>query len=292
MVVMMTLSSHVLAQTAAPQELSYQEQIERWRTERANRLKAEDGWLSVAGLYWLKEGTNSIGTKATSDIVLPAGSAPATVGEMTLRGGKVTLHVADGVIATAHGKSITSLEMKSDRSGAPDRVVIQALTLTVIERGTRIGLRLYDNNARARKEFTGLKWFPIDPKYRVKATFVPYTSPKSVAITNVLGDTTETPIPGYVVFTLDGKEYRLEAQSEGSGLFINFRDSTSAKTTYPAGRFLDAPKPENGVVVLDFNRAYNPPCAVTPFATCPLAPRQNHLTVSIPAGEQYSSHHQ
>lgn len=287
MVWILTMVASVLAQTADGS--AYQDRIAQWRKDQEEALKAEGGWLSVAGLYWLKEGQNTIGTGTGNAIVLPANSAPASVGAVILQQGKATLQLEQGVTATVKGQPITSLEMKSDRSGMPDRVVIGALTLTVIQRGARIGIRLYDNDARSRKEFSGLKWFPVNPAYRIQARFVPYDPPKTVPITNVLGDTTDTTCPGYVVFTLNGKECRLDTQAQGSGLFINFRDLTSGKATYPAGRFLDAPKPENGQVILDFNQAYNPPCAFTTFATCPLPPHQNYLAVSIPAGEK--THH-
>lgn len=287
----MTLGSSILAQTADPaaEEQAYRDKIDRWRKDREENLKKEGGWLSVAGLYWLKEGQNTLGTGADNAIVLPAGSAPASAGAITLHQDKATLQVATGVTATVKGKPITSLEMRSDKDDAPDRVVIGALTLTIIQRGTRIGLRLYDNNARSRKEFTGLKWFPTDLAYRIKARFVPYDPPKTIPITNILGDTENSSCPGYVVFTLNGIESRLDTLSEGSGLFLNFHDLTSGKTTYPAGRFLDASKPQDGYVLLDFNKAYNPPCAFTAFATCPLPPRQNYLSVTIPAGEK--THH-
>jgi len=274
---------------AAVEDSAYIERIAQWRKDQEMNLKAAGGWLSVAGLYWLKEGKNTLGTAASNDIVLPVGSAPAAVGVATLHQGKATLQLAEGVVATVKGTRITTLEMRSDAAGLPDRVVIGALTLTIIQRGTRIGIRLYDDNARSRKEFSGLKWYPIDPAYRIQARFVPYDPPKTVPITNVIGDTADTVSHGYVTFSVNGKELRLDTQTQGDGLFINFRDLTTGKTTYPAGRFLDAPKPENGQVVLDFNQAYNPPCAFTAFATCPLPPRQNYLSVSIPAGEK--THH-
>ena len=288
---MIMIVASVLAQTADPTAdgSAYLDRIAQWRKDQEAALKADGGWLSVAGLYWLKEGQSTIGTGAGNAILLPARSAPMTVGVVTLQLGKVILQVEQGVTATVKGEPVTSLEMRSDRSGMPDRVVIGALTLTVIQRAARIGIRLYDNNARSRREFSGLKWFPVNPAYRIQARFVPYDPPKTVPITNVLGDTTDTACPGYVAFTLNGKECRLDTQGQGTGLFINFRDLTSGKATYPAGRFLDAPKPENGQVILDFNQAYNPPCAFTTFATCPLPPRQNYLAVSIPAGEK--THH-
>lgn len=277
------------ADTPSDEGKAYRQRIDRWRKDQAASLKAEGGWLTVAGLYWLKEGRNTIGTGASNALVLPAGSAPPSVGVVTLLNGMVSLQVANGVNATVKGKPITSLTLHSDRDGVPDRVVIGALTLTVIQRGARIGIRFFNANARGVKEFKGLKWYPVDPAYRVEARFVPYSPPKTVPIVNVLGDTVNTESPGYVVFTLGGKECRLDAQSAGSGLFFNFRDLTSGKTTYPAGRFLDAQGPKDGVVVLDFNQAVNPPCAFTAFATCPLPPRQNYLSVGIPSGEK--THH-
>lgn len=283
------IGSAVLCQTDAPNAdgPAYRKRITEWRKEQEADLKKENGWLSVAGLFWLAEGENSLGTNSAAKVRLPAGSAPTDAGNLTLEKSHVTLHLAEGVKATCQGKPITTMEMRSDTSGMPDQVTIGALTLTVIQRGKRIGIRLYDNDSHARRKFTGQRWFPVEPAYRITAQFIPYDPPRKVAITNVLGDTQDMPNPGYVVFTIQGKRCRLEAQSAGDGLFFNFRDGTSGKTTYPAGRFLDAPKPVGGKVILDFNQAVNPPCAFTEFATCPLPPQANHLSVSIPAGEQH-----
>jgi uncharacterized protein (DUF1684 family) len=280
------------AQQEADAGSNYVEQVTQWRQQRENGLKSSGGWLTVAGLYWLKEGDNSIGTGADNAVVLPAGSASAKVGTAVLHEGKVTLNLTEGVKATLKGEPVTTVAMRSDKDGAADRVVVNDLTLTIIVRGQRIGIRLYDNNAKTRTEFTGLKWYPVDPNYRVRAKFVPYDAGRAIPITNILGDTEATPSPGYVSFNLRGKEYRLEALTEGDGLFLIFRDQTTGKTTYHSGRFLNTPKPENGYVTLDFNEAYNPPCAFTAFATCPLPPRQNYLPIAIPAGEKlYHEHH-
>lgn len=264
---------------------AYRNRIAKWRKDQEADLKKDGGWLSVAGLFWLKEGENRLGTDPSCGVLLPPGSAPGFAGTLTLNEGRVTLHVADCVTMTRSGKPVMTQEMHSDHTGAPDRVDLGSLTLTVIQRGGRTGIRLYDKNSASRKAFHGMHWYPIDPTYCVTADFVPYEPPQTLAITNVLGDTQEVPCPGYVAFTLHGQTYRLEAQSSGNGLFFNFQDETSGETTYPAGRFLDAPKPQNGKVTLDFNQAVNPPCAFTTFATCPLPPRANRLAVRIAAGE-------
>jgi uncharacterized protein (DUF1684 family) len=160
----------------------------------------------------------------------------------------------------------------------------------VIERGNRYGIRLKDKNSELRKAFTGLKYFPPLEEYRVKARFVPYDPPKMIPVPNILGQVDEEPSPGYVVFMLNGRECRLDPVTEGDSLFFIFKDLTSGKETYPPGRFLNTEMPQNGEVVLDFNQAYNPPCAFTPYATCPLPPEQNKLPIAIEAGELRYGH--
>lgn len=266
--------------------LPYSDRIEAWRANREASLKKEGGWLSVVGLHWLEEGGNRIGAGTSNDFVLPAGSAPDTVGVITLHHGKITLKVSPGVGLKVNGTPVTDADIQSDAAGKPDRVTIGGLAFTVIQRGKRIGIRLWDNNAPARMGFTGLKWFPLDEAYRIAAKFMPYSVPEKVRIANILGEMEEATVPGYVTFTLHGRDYRLETQDEGDSLFINFKDLTNGDTTYPPGRFLYASKPENGQVILDFNQAYNPPCAFTAFATCALPPPGNFLEVAIPAGER------
>ncbi len=161
----------------------------------------------------------------------------------------------------------------------------------MIQRGQRIGIRLRDTNSKMRREFTGRKWYPLKPEFRLEAKWAPYNPPKPIKVPNILGDTNDDKSPGYAEFKLGGKTYRLEAVGVGPGLFFVFRDGTSGKETYGGGRFLDADKPEAGKVILDFNKATNPPCAFTPYATCPLPPRQNRLPVRIEAGElKYGDH--
>jgi uncharacterized protein (DUF1684 family) len=275
------------------QDATYRAEVEKWRTQREERLKADGGWLTVAGLFWLHDGVNPFGSAPANEIVLPA-SAPPRAGVFELRQGKVTVRMQSGVTATVGGQPLSAQELKNDVSGAPDVVTMGRLTMHIIQRGQRFGVRLKDLDAAARKEFSGLGWFPVDEGYRVTAKFVPYAPPRPLSVPNILGEIEEMRSPGYAVFTLQGKEVRLEPVLETAGaqeLFFIFRDQTAGKETYPAGRFLYSSLPRNGEVVLDFNKAYNPPCAFTRFATCPLPPKGNKMEVRVTAGEKDYGHH-
>lgn len=271
-------------------QVDYSSDLTLWRTGIESDLKNPEGWLTVAGLFWLHEGDNSFGTKESSIVKLPASSgAPPVAGTLVLREGKVTLQAKETNGVKVNGKIETFCVLKSDADGSPDTVQVGSVSFKIIVRGHRIGARLFDAKSKAVTEFTGRKWFPIAPKLRVKAKYFAYPQAKSITITNILGDSEPVKVPGCVVFTLNGTNCRLEAQEEGDTLFFNFKDLTNGKETYPAGRFLNTPKAVDGFVVLDFNRAVNPPCAFTAFATCPLPPQSNYLTIAIRAGEL--SHH-
>jgi uncharacterized protein (DUF1684 family) len=280
-------SSFLFLQMSAP---SYKTEIERWRHEREAGLKADDGWLTVAGLFWLKDGKNTAGTNKSNSIALPEGSAPATLGVFEFHNGQTLFQAMPGVRIRVNGKPVTSATLKPNTSGLPDIVQINDLTMFVIQRGKRFGIRLKDKNSEMRKAFAGLKFFPPDERYRVRAKFVPYVPPKMIPIPNILGETEEEASPGYVEFTLNGHACRLDPVTEDDSLFFIFKDLTSGKETYPPGRFLNTQMPESGEVTLDFNKAYNPPCAFTPFATCPLPPKQNQLAIRIEAGELRYGH--
>ena len=271
-------------------ESSYQAEIEQWRQHREAALKAEDGWLAVAGLFWLKEGKNTVGADPSGNIVLPKGSVPGRVGVFDFQNGQTTFQCAPGVPTTVNGKPTSWAILKPDASGEPDVLRVYDLTMFVIKRGNRFGIRLKDKNSQARKAFSGLKYFPVSERFRITAKFVPYHPPKMLSVPNILGDIEQEASPGYVEFTLDGHPYRLDPLEEGDGLFFIFKDLTSGKETYPPGRFLFTGKPKNGEVILDFNKAVNPPCAFTPFATCPLPPKQNYLPVRVEAGELRYGH--
>jgi len=267
-------------------QTSFSADTQKWREQHETEIKAEDGWLTVSGLFWLKEGTTTIGTGEKSNIVLPARSAPVTVGSLELNNGVVSLRVSDGVVVQVNDKPVQEYVMTFETDKPPDQFKVGSLKLGVIKRGNRYGLRVRDKNSPARLRFKGLKWFPAHENYRIIATFTAYDEPKEIRIMNVLGDELKLKTPGLLTFTLNGQKFELRPVIEDEKkLFIIFRDLTAGKTTYPAGRFLYADLPKDGKVVLDFNRAENPPCAFTEFATCPLPPRQNFMNTAINAGE-------
>ncbi|HEY2019263.1 MAG TPA: DUF1684 domain-containing protein [Bryobacteraceae bacterium] len=265
----------LLAGMAMAAVSGYQSEIAEWRRAREAALKADGGWLSVAGLFWLHEGVNPIGKAESNTVVLPDGAPEA--GRFELHQGKVTATV-DGVT----------------RDVAPDSkdvVRVGRLSLFVIKRGEKYGIRMKDPDSEYRRNFHGIEYYPANEKYRVTARFV--SEKRTIPILNILGQTEQSECPGYVVFRLNGQEVRLSPIIEEPGdqqLFYIFRDQTTGKETYGAGRFLYSDMPKDGQVTLDFNKAYNPPCAFTPYATCPLPPRENHLAVRIEAGEKKYGH--
>ena len=278
---------------AVRQDAAYNAEIEKYRQDRETRLKSDTGWLTVTGLYWLKEGPNRFGSNRDNEMVLRSG-APGLAGVFELNGGKVTVKVQSGATVTSAGEAITEMEMKPDTAGEPTILALGDLSMFVIERGGKFGIRLKDKNSRMLKDFTGLTFYPVKPDYRIAASFQAYDPAKTISIPNILGQTEKLPSPGYVTFKLHGRKIRLDPVLEtpdAKELFFIFKDKTSGVTTYPAGRFLYAELPVEGKVVLDFNKAYNPPCAFTPYATCPLPPPQNRLDVPIEAGElRYGNH--
>jgi uncharacterized protein (DUF1684 family) len=287
----------VLAGAAGPTRAdeAYRAGVRKWRAEREARLKADGGWLSVAGLFWLKEGRQTFGSAASNDIVLPA-SAPPEAGVFERAGARVEVSLAPGVGASLGGRPVEGgpYAMQPDVSGHPDVLSMGPLTMSVIQRGDRYGIRLRDRDNPARKAFAGLSWFDVDESWRVEARFVPYPEPKAVRVPNVLGQMNEMPSPGAVEFTRDGTTIRLDGvleEKDADELFFIFRDGTSGKETYGSGRFLYAPLPRAGRIVLDFNKAYSPPCAFTPYATCPLPPRQNVIPIRVEAGEKADGRH-
>jgi uncharacterized protein (DUF1684 family) len=270
-------------QRAAP---DYRAEIEKYRSKRVAELTAPGGWLAVVGLFWLREGMNTAGSDPDKAIRLPA-RAPKTLGAFELKQGVVRFTADAGVRLAASGKSVNQFTF-DPAQGEDSAIGIAGLKMFVIKRGDRYAVRLLDPESEARHRFKGLRYFSLDPSYRVHATFTPYPIPKDVPVPNVLGMTVPMESPGYVTFTLHGKSYRLEPVYETSkreDLFFIFKDLTSGRDTYDAGRFLHTPLPKNGMVDLDFNKAYNPPCAFTAFATCPLPTKDNQLDVAIYAGE-------
>jgi len=276
----------VLALAVSAPASKYEAEIEAWRAQREARLKADGGWLTVAGLSWLKEGDSRFGSDKASDIVLPA-SVAAHAGVLSFHEGKTRFRLEPGVKGEAGGKPVTSGLLQADSSREEDVLSLGRVTLEVIERGGRFGVRVKDMDSEHRKAFVGLRWYPVDESFRVTARFVP--APGTVKIVNVLGQVSDMQRPGRLEFSLKGQQLSIDPvleEPEAKELFIIFRDQTAPKETYGAGRFLYTDLPKDGVVVLDFNKAYSPPCAFTAYATCPLPPKQNRLPLRIEAGEK------
>jgi uncharacterized protein (DUF1684 family) len=289
--VVVLLVSLIVTETAAA-DPTYAREVELWRAQRLARLKADGGWLTVAGLAWLKPGPNRFGSDAANEVVLPKHGAPAHGGQFLLDQGRVTVEVAPGVGITLAGKPVTRTALRTDAAGEPDVLALGPLTMQLIERGPRIGVRIKDNESEARRTFRGLKWYAANPAYRVTARFVPHDKPTTIPVPSVIGITDVMPSPGRATFELGGKTVSLDPVLEPgeTRLFFIFRDATSGAATYGGGRFLYADPPKDGRVVLDFNKAYSPPCAFTPYATCPLPPAQNRLSIAIEAGEMNPEH--
>ncbi|MEO8593579.1 MAG: DUF1684 domain-containing protein [Candidatus Solibacter sp.] len=265
-----------LAGVALLAATSYQTEIAEWRRQRVENLKKDGGWLSVAGLFWLHEGANTVGRAEGNEIVLPDG--PGKAGMFEWHGGKVTVKL-DGTV-------------REVRPDSDDVVKVGRLSLYVIQRSEKMGIRLKDPDAGYRRNFKGIENYPVKEEYRVTAKWV--AAPQKMPILNMIGQTEYVDSPGYAEFKLNGQNLRLRPYIEEPGdkeLFYVFRDQTAAKETYGAGRFFYSPMPENGHIVLDFNKAYNPPCAFTPYATCPLPPAENKLAVRIEAGEKKYGEH-
>jgi len=269
----------------------YVKTIEDWRSAETADLKKEDGWLSLVGLFWLKNGVNTVGAGSQFDVRLTDNFFQGKFGEIEFKNGVATLKVADGVEAKCEGKPVSTLDLVSDEKGKPTEIHVGSQMFYMIRREDRFGIRLKDNQSKARVAFKGQNWFPVNESYRVPAKLEALPEPKELMVPNVLGGHFKMKSPGLLRFALEGKEYSLQPvlQDDGS-LFIIFRDASNSSETYSAGRFLDADKPVNGETTLDFNKAENPPCAFTPYATCPLPPEGNDLPVAIKAGEKRYDH--
>jgi uncharacterized protein (DUF1684 family) len=267
----------------------FQKTEQDWRNGRLKRLTAPTGWLTLVGLHWLQPGDNVFGSDPQCAVPLPEGKAPKRAGVLVLDAGVVRIKPEPSAGLTLDDKPLTERVLGDDTAEKTDVVKLGDLTFFVIKRGDRFGIRVKDSQSPVRTQFKGLEYFAADPAWRVTGTFVPFDAPKTVQIPTVLGTTDTMEAPGVVNFTIDGKELSLEPVVEDPKdpqLWFIFKDATSAKETYGGGRFLYADMPKDGKVVVDFNQAYNPPCAFTPYATCPLPPRQNWLPVRVEAGEK------
>jgi uncharacterized protein (DUF1684 family) len=262
--------------------------VQAFRKARLARLTAERGWLTLIGKVWLREGRHIIGADDSSDIVLPAGRAPARLGSITLAAGVVRLEVEGEAEVFARGQRVRSLELRSDAAPSPDDVTLGSLSLQLLQRGDAFALRIRDAESPARKSFPGIPTFPIDPSFRIVARLEPFAAPREMAIDDGDGRQQAYLCPGVARFERDGKRASLLPLFErrDERLVVLFWDLTSRDETYPAGRFLYVSPPEDGRILLDFNKAFNPPCAFTPYAVCPLPPPENKLELRIEAGEK------
>lgn len=272
----------------APAHTPFEAETLKWRSERLAQLTKVDGWLSLIGLHFLKEGANTVGSAKDNDVVLARG--PARLGVATVGpDGKVTLKPDAAAGVKIGGESVAEGELKPGAGAVkPTLVTAGTVTFFVIERGGKKALRVKDSESERRKKFVGLDYFDIDPAWRIEARWVEFEKSRLMPITNMLGQTSPSPVPGKAVFERNGKTYELLPIDEGRDepLFFVISDATSGKETYGASRFVYADWPKDGKVILDFNRAENPPCAFTPFATCPLPPKENRLPFAVTAGEK------
>jgi hypothetical protein len=270
---------------------AYDKEMQQWRVAREKSLRADNGWLTLAGRFPLKSGDNTFGTGQDNDVVFPPelkGVGPDRLGTLHVDGEakKVTLRLANGVTMLSGDKPFAGERVFGTER--PDWVGLGRFRMHIIERDGRYILRLADNESAVRKNFKGRVWYPADEKYKVEATFVPYAAGKTIRIVNVIDEVSNQPCPGFAEFKLNGETYKLDAIAEGEGLFFVFRDATAGETTYGSARFMTIEKKpkDNATFTLDFNKATNPPCAVSNFTTCPVAPQQNILKVRVEAGEK------
>ena len=263
-------------------------EVEAWRKQRDERLRQPESWLSLVGLGWLEEGENRAGSGPEVAIPLPADRAPADIGTFRRHQAEIRFRPARGVSIVLDGRPIDDeVLLAADSAEKPSVLELGSLRLFLIQRGERFGVRVKDRESPLFAAFHGMAHFDVDPSWRIVARWEPYDPPKRIGIPTVLGTIEESPSPGAAVFERDGVTYRLEPILEqGSDeLFFIFGDQTNARETYGAGRFLYTPMPTGDRLVLDFNRAYNPPCVFTPWATCPVPPPQNKLPLRVTAGE-------
>ncbi len=270
----------------------HQADVENWYSKRVASLKAEEGWLNLIGLYWLEEGKNLFGSGPQSDVLLESEIFPIALGIFELEEGKVFFTPKTGGIKTQEMEIEERTLIFDSDNKISMKLSYQSLRWNIIKRLDAYGVRLRDLEAKEVTQFEGIERYSVSLDWRFEAKFIPYEPVRQIAITNVLGQTSQNPCPGYVEFQKDGQNYQIDALEEGDELFLIFADGTSGGDTYGGGRYIYVKKPKpNGVTTLDFNKAYNPPCVFTPHATCPLPPRQNILDLAVTAGEKNFGEH-
>jgi len=269
------------------------DRVQQWRTARVAELTSADGWLTLVGLLWLDQGENSFGSAAGNHLVLTHPGLPSVAGAFVRDGQNVRFTAAPGSGITHDGQPVSTVQMISDMQGEPTVLASGSLRFFIIERAGKLGVRVRDLDSPRRRNFQPIEYFPVNADWALTARFEPYTPHRSIPIVNILGLQQNMDSPGAIVFSKDGHEWRLDTILESpndDSLFVMLADGTSGKESYGGGRFLRVPLPKRTsggyATRVDFNQAYNPPCAFNDFATCPLPPFQNRLTLRIESGEK------
>ncbi|HET9909846.1 MAG TPA: DUF1684 domain-containing protein [Anaerolineales bacterium] len=266
---------------------TYENDLLQWRAKKYDERVRENGWLALAGLFWLKQGRNLIGSSSVCEVVLPE-RAPTFIGIAELKRDTVRVQVTEGVPVKINDRFVQKAILKSNKDEKPSFITWNDIRLVLHEYAGRYAMRVWDNKREQRFNFPPLKWFPIDKKFHISARYTRYPSPKISPQEDTFGGTVEDRLDGYITFKFDGTTYKLDAtETDDQKLFVKFRDATSGKETYPASRYLYTLPVNNNKVVLDFNYAYSPPCAFTEYATCLFASPQNNLPFRVEAGEMY-----
>ena len=269
----------------------YQNSVMKWRQEVDTNLRRENGWLALAGLFWLRKDINLIGSDPESDILLPK-RAPRRLGTFEFDGNNVMLEVESDIPVEVNGVSTKSALLDADQEDVPSFITFNDIRMVVLRRSKGVGIRLWDNSREERRSFPSRQWYPVKEELRVPATYTRYETPKIVKMPDILGAILDEPMQGFVSFQLNGKKHELIVEElPDRRLFVQFMDLTNNHQTYPSGRYHYTDVHENGKVFIDFNKAYSPPCAFTDYATCTFPPQENHLKTAIEAGEIYPGQH-
>ncbi len=267
-------------------DAAYQQEISDWQTSRIERLKSKNGWLNLAGLFWLKDGENSFGSDSSNSIIFPSGSE-GFLGSIIKSGDSLRLICNTNANITIDGLSVNEALLNADDTGKPNLMISGSYAWLIIKRDGRYGIRLRDYNHPRIAKLDSIPCYKTSEEWRIEAEFVPYESIRKMEIATVIGGTEISNCPGELVFRKGLKKYTLLPFAEGDAFFIIFADKTNGIETYGNGRFLYTSKPDpSNKVAIDFNKAYNPPCAFSPFATCPMPPKENILDLEVFAGEK------
>lgn len=266
---------------------AYEKSVLIWREEVDNNLRRENGWLALAGLFWLRKGTNLIGSVPDSDILLPK-RAPARLGTFEFDGNNVILNVEANIPVEVNGVESKTALLDADQEDVPSFITFDDMRMVALRRSKGVGIRVWDNTRNERRLFPPREWYPINEALRVPATYTRYETPQIVKMPDILGAILDEQMQGFVSFELNGRKHELMVEElPDRRLFIQFMDETNGKPTYPSGRYHYTDAHEDGNVFVDFNKSYSPPCAFTDYATCTFPPQENHLRLKIEAGEIY-----